>query len=64
MKRPREWDRFSHVVEATDPGDGALDAHAKSAVGDAAEAAQVQVPLEGFPGQIVLVDAAAEQLIT
>ena len=64
MKRPRKGDGLPHVVEATDPRDSALDAHTKSAVGHASVTAQVQVPLEGFSGQLVLIDAAAQQLIT
>ena len=48
------------MVEAADPGDGALDAHAETAVRHTAVAAKVKVPLEGFPGQFVVVDAAAQ----
>jgi hypothetical protein len=53
-----EGDGFADVVEAADPGDGALNAHAEAGVGDAAVAAQVEIPLEGFLGQVVLLDAA------
>jgi membrane associated rhomboid family serine protease len=54
-RRDGEGDGFAHdVVEAADPGDRALDAHAEAAVRDAAVAAQVQVPLEGFLGQLML----------
>src|ERR1035438_4419439 len=56
-------DGFPYMVEAADPRDRALNAHAEAAVGNAAVAAQVQIPLKGFPGQLVLVNAAAEQLI-
>jgi len=31
-----EWDGFSDVLEAADPGYAALDAHAESAMGNAA----------------------------
>ena len=63
MQRPREGDGLPYVVEAADPGYGALDAHAETAVGDAAVAAQVEIPLEGFFGQVVVLDAGVEQLV-
>ena len=63
MEGAGEGDGFADVVEAADPGDGALDAHAEAGVGDAAVAAQVEVPLEGFLGEVVLFDAGVEQLI-
>ena len=53
-----EGDGFADVVEGADPGDNALDAHAESGVGDGAVAAQVEVPLEGFERELVLLDAA------
>ena len=59
MEGPCEGDGFADVVEAADPGDDTLDAHAEAAVGDAAVAAQVEVPLEGFLGQLVVIDAAS-----
>ena len=62
VQRARERDRFADVIEAADPGYGALNAHSEAAVGDAAVATEVQVPLEGLAGQVVLVDAGAEQL--
>jgi hypothetical protein len=53
-----EGDGFTNVVQAADPGYGALDAHAEAAVGNAAVTPEVQVPLEGFLGKLVLLDAA------
>ena len=63
MQRPREGDGLPYVVEAADPGYGALDAHAETAVGDAAVAAEVQVPLEGCLGELVLFDAVVQELV-
>ena len=51
------------MVEAADPGDGALDAHAEAGVGDAAVAAQVEVPLEGGEREVVLFDAGLEEVV-
>ncbi len=58
-----EGDGFADVVEAADPGDDALDAHAEAGVGDGAVAAQVEVPLEGVEGKLVLLDAALEEVV-
>ena len=48
---------FPNVVNAGNPGDGALDAETKAAVRHTAVAAQVNIPFECFFGQVVLVDA-------
>src|SRR5436309_2475435 len=50
------------MLEAADPADEALDAHAEAAVGDAAVAAQVEIPLEGFLREVVLLDPRDEQI--
>ena len=55
-----EGDSLSYVIQAANPGNGALDAQAKTAMWHAAVAAQVQVPLEGFFGKVMLFDAAVE----
>src|ERR1035437_5832466 len=47
-------DGLADVVEGADPGDHSFNAHAEAGVGDRAVAAQVEVPLEGFFGQLVL----------
>ena len=60
MQRPCKRNRLSHVVEAADPCDGALDAHAEALVRHAAVAAQGEVPLEGLLGQLVVLDAAVQ----
>src|SRR5579864_9750721 len=63
VKCSREGNCFPDVLEAAYPGHGTLDAHAEAGVGDAAELAQVEIPLERFFGQAVLVDSLEQQLI-
>ena len=63
VQHPRIRNRFAQVVEAADPGHDALDAHAEAGVRDAAEAAQVEVPLERFVRQLVLLDALQQQVV-
>ena len=41
----------------------ALDAHAEAGVRHGAVAAQVEVPVEGFLGQLVLLDALEQQVV-
>ena len=50
------------MLEAADPADAALDAHAESAVRHGAEAAQVEIPLERFLRQVVFLDALQQQI--
>src|SRR5208282_2230017 len=57
VNHAREGDDFPDVFGSTDPCDGALEAEAKAGVRDAAVAAQVEIPLEGFLGQIVFTQA-------
>ena len=51
------------MLQPADPADHPLDAHAEAAVGHAAVAAQVEIPLERFLRQVVLLDALHEQLV-
>ncbi len=51
------------MLEAADPGDAALDAHAETAVGDATVAAEVEVPLEGGEREVVGFDAGFEEVV-
>jgi len=44
------------VAAAADPAQEALEADAKTAMRDVAEAPRVQVPLEELPGQLMVVD--------
>src|ERR1700722_8114885 len=63
MQHARKWNCFADVLEATDPGDGSFDAHAEAGVGDASVLAQIEIPLEGFFGKIVLVDALDQEFV-
>ena len=47
VQRSGKWDGFADVLQAADPGDGALDAHAEAGVRNGSVAAQVEIPLEG-----------------
>src|SRR5689334_18008659 len=51
------------MFEAADPGYDALDAHAETGMRHAAEASQIQVPLERFFRKLVLFDAPDELVI-
>ena len=51
------------MIDAADPRDDALDAHAEAAMGNAAVAAEIEVPLECLLRQIVLLDSLDEQLV-
>ena len=62
VQHSRIRNRLAHVLEAADPGDDALDAHAEPAVRHAAVAAQVEVPLEGLLRQLVLLDPLQQQV--
>ncbi|CAM3887727.1 hypothetical protein DEFR109230_15800 [Deinococcus frigens] len=44
----REGNRFANMVQAADPGDHALQAHAVARVRHAAHPPQVQIPVEGL----------------
>ena len=61
-EHPRVRNRLAQVLEAADPGDHPLDAHAEAAVRHGAVAAQVEVPLERFLRQVVLLDARDQQV--
>jgi hypothetical protein len=50
------------VLEAADPADAALDAHAESAVRHGAETAKVEIPLERFLRQVVFLDALQQEV--
>jgi len=63
MEHPREGNRFPYMLQAADPRDCTLYAHAEATVWNAAVLAQVKIPLEGFFRQIVLVDALQQQFM-
>ena len=51
------------MVEAADPGYYSLYAHAEAGVGDGAVLAEVEVPLEGGEGEVVVFDALLEEVV-
>ena len=59
VQHARERNRLPHVLQPADPGHGAFDSHAETAVGHAAEFAQVKVPLESLFGKAVFAECAA-----
>ena len=63
MEHAGVGNRFPQMFHASQPGDHALDSHAEAAVGDGAVLADLQVPLEGFLGQMVLPDAREKQVV-
>ena len=44
----REGDRFADMVQTTDPSHGSFDSKAEAGMRDAAVAAKIQEPFEGF----------------
>jgi hypothetical protein len=58
-----EGDGFADVFQAADPGYAALYAHAETRVGDAAVFAEVEIPLEGFHGEVVAFDAGFQEVV-
>src|SRR5579859_3612224 len=63
VQHSRERNCLTNVLEAADPGDGALNAHAEASMRDAAELAQIEIPFESFFGQAVLVNALQQQFV-
>src|ERR1035437_6900781 len=63
MQHAREGNRLANGLQPADPGDGALDSPAETGVGDAAGFAGIEIPLESFFRQIVLVNALQEQVV-
>ena len=57
------WDRFTQMLEPAEPRHHPFDAHAEPAVRDAAEASQVEVPLECVARQVMLFDSLEKQLV-
>src|SRR5215469_2351831 len=62
LEHAREGNRLAHVMQAAEPGDATLDAHAESGVRHGPEAPQVEVPRERLARQRVLGDARLEDL--
>ena len=51
------------MVEAADPGYDSFDAHAEAAVLDGPVLAQVEIPLEGFEGEPVLLNPCEQEVV-
>src|SRR4051812_3840807 len=62
VQHARERDRLAEVLDAADPGDAPFDAHADPAVRDRAVFAQVEIPVEGFLGELVGRDLLSQKL--
>src|SRR2546430_16033585 len=60
LEQAGEGDRLAHVVEAAQPGDAALDAHAETGVRHGAVAAEIEVPAEGVERELVPSDLRLE----
>ncbi len=54
---------FADVLGSANPGDGAFQTQAEAGVRHAAVAAQVEIPLEGFLGQIVFAQPLDQQVV-
>src|SRR6478672_9169605 len=52
---------LSQVRDTAYPGNQTLDAHAEARVGNGTVLAQLNVPLEGFPREVVLFDALLDE---
>src|SRR6185437_5101518 len=53
---------LANVVQIADPRHYALDSHPEACVRHTTVAAQIEIPLESFPGKMVVFDALVEQL--
>src|SRR4029453_6340946 len=51
------------MLDPANPADHAFDPHPEAAMRHAAEAAEVEVPLEGFLGKLVLLDTRHQQIV-
>ena len=63
IQHPRIRNGLAQMLQAADPADHPLDAHAEAAVRHGAEAAEVEIPLEGLLRQVVLLDALQQQVV-
>src|SRR6266699_4292728 len=62
VQHAREGDSLADVFQAAHPGDETLDAHAESGVGNRTEAAEIEIPIEGFGWKVVFLQAAQQQV--
>src|SRR5206468_8827733 len=54
FEQAREGDRLAYVVQAAEPRDASLDAHAEARVRHRAEAAEIEIPVDRLARQLVL----------
>src|SRR6266568_9691593 len=62
VEHPGIRDRLAQMLEPADPAHHPFDAHAEPAVRDGAIPTQVEIPLEGFLRQVVLLDSRQPQI--
>src|SRR5947209_6756459 len=62
-QRARKWNGLTYVLQAADPGNGALNAHAEPSMRHAAVLAQIEIPLERRLRQPVLLNALEQQVV-
>src|ERR1700693_2587326 len=63
IEQAREGNHFADVRSPAYPGNGAFQAQAEAGMGHAAVAPQIEIPLEGFFRQVVLVQALHQQVV-
>ena len=63
VEHPRERNAFADVLRPGDPGHRPLDPESEPRVGNGPVLPQVEVPLERFPRQVVLLQAVLEELV-
>ena len=61
MQHTREWYGLTDMFQAAQPGHGPFQTQAKTGVRDCSKPAQVQIPLKGFLGQLMLINALLKQ---
>jgi len=59
VQSTRERNRLPHVIQPANPRHSPFDSHAKASVRNTAVTPQIEIPLEGFAWQLMLVNAAA-----
>src|SRR5580704_6496877 len=64
IEHPWEGDDLANVLSPANPCDGALEAQAETGMRHASVAAQIEIPLKRFLGQIVLAEALEERFVT
>ena len=64
IQHARKCDGFADMLQSAHPGYEALHSHAEAGVGDAAVAAQIEIPVERFFRQMMLVETLLQQFQT